>query len=266
MSDSPAYLAIMAARRATAAKRERAATLRRWTLWLLLVATILGAGAWGRAWMRAHPQHLPWTPLAVGQPVGWATARKVAELSADGAACRRVLRAGAVDFAPLPRVGAGECVAADRTRLADDVVPGLTLRPAGVAPACGVSVALILWMRERVQPAAERHFGQGVARVEHLGSYSCRRIGGGASGTWSEHATGNAIDVSAFVLEDGTRIALKADWRNPVDGPRSRFLADVRDGACELFSTVLSPDYNSAHADHFHLDQAARPAGWGVCR
>ncbi len=263
---TPPTLPAMAPRGKAAARARQIATLRRWAVRLFVLALIAGAGLWARGWMRAHPEHLPWTPFAIEQPVGWATARKLAVLSADGAACRAALREGGVDFAPLPRVGAGECVAADRTRLADDVVPGLTLRPAGVAPACGVSVGLILWMRESVQPAAQRYFGQGVARIEHLGSYSCRRIGGGASGTWSEHATGNAIDIAAFVLEDGTRIALLADWRNPVDGPRSAFLAQVRDGACGMFTTVLSPDYNAAHADHFHLDQAARPAGWSACR
>ena len=34
-----------------------------------------------------------------------------------------------------------------------------------------------------------------------------------------------------------------------------------------LFATVLSPDYNAAHRDHLHLDQAARGAwGWRACR
>jgi hypothetical protein len=32
-----------------------------------------------------------------------------------------------------------------------------------------------------------------------------------------------------------------------------------------VFGTVLSPDYNAAHADHFHFDQAARGFG-GLCR
>ena len=43
--------------------------------------------------------------------------------------------------------------------------------------------------------------------------------------------------------------------------------ATVRDGACDLFATVLSPDYNAAHADHLHFDQAMRGAmGWRGCR
>ena len=47
--------------------------------------------------------------------------------------------------------------------------------------------------------------------------------------------------------------------------PEARFLRRARDEACTVFGTVLSPDYNAAHADHLHLDQAARGFG-GVCR
>jgi hypothetical protein len=56
-----------------------------------------------------------------------------------------------------------------------------------------------------------------------------------------------------------------ADWRG--EGPEARFLREVRDGACGLFATVLSPDYNAAHRDHLHFDQAERGAfGWRGCR
>jgi hypothetical protein len=45
------------------------------------------------------------------------------------------------------------------------------------------------------------------------------------------------------------------------------FLREVRDGACRIFATVLSPEYNEAHRDHLHFDQAARGArGWRGCR
>jgi len=80
--------------------------------------------------------------------------------------------------------------------------------------------------------------------------------------SWSEHATADAVDIAAFRLADGTRITLVGDWDDR--GSKARFLRDVRDGACGLFSTVLSPDYNAAHRDHFHLDQAERM--WRACR
>ena len=109
--------------------------------------------------------------------------------------------------------------------------------------------------------AASRH--SPVARVEHFGAYSCRRLYGRNEGPWSEHATGNAIDIAAFVLEDGRRIGVAGDWRN--DDAEAAFLHSARDAACEVFGTVLSPDYNAAHADHLHFDQAARGFG-AVCR
>ncbi len=230
--------------------------------WLVALAA-LAVGGWALwAWLKDNPEHNPWAPLALDAPIGWATGRKLADLAQDGAACRGLLAASGVDYAPLPRVGSGQCLAPDRTRFADNVTPGLVLRPVGVAPSCAVNTAMILWMREAVQPAAQRHFGQRVARMEHLGSYNCRNIRGG--GTISQHASGNAIDIAAFVLADGTRVTLKRDWDG--DPARAAFLRDARDGACELFSTTLSPDFNAAHADHFHLDMAARMAGWQVCR
>ena len=39
------------------------------------------------------------------------------------------------------------------------------------------------------------------------------------------------------------------------------FLKRIRDGACRVFATVLTPDYNEAHKDHLHLDGASR----GLC-
>ena len=156
--------------------------------------------------------------------------------------------------------GAGRVL--DNAGLFPDVARSIALRPAGAAPSCAVAAGFVLWMRDSVAPAAQRHFRQRVIRVVHLGSYNCRPIAGG--GGWSEHATANALDISAFILADGTRISLIADWNG--DAARAAFLRDVRDGACELYSTVLSPDYNRAHADHFHFDMADRAGGWQVCR
>jgi hypothetical protein len=132
---------------------------------------------------------------------------------------------------------------------------------AGIAPSCAVSTALLLWQRDVVQPMARSHLGLEVRTIEHLGSYSCRTIRG--SSAMSEHASGNAIDISAFVLSDGRRVTLVDHW-NAQDG-RSAFLRAVGDRSCSYFTTVLSPDYNAAHADHFHFDQAQRTAGWTVC-
>ena len=72
-------------------------------------------------------------------------------------------------------------------------------------------------------------------------------------------------DVTGFRLADGGTVSVLRDWTG--DPARAALLRDVRDGSCRLFSTTLSPDYNAAHADHLHLDQAARGAvGGRLCR
>jgi hypothetical protein len=137
--------------------------------------------------------------------------------------------------------------------------------PADLGVSCPVAAGLAVWEWEVVQPAAQRIFGQRVAEIEHFGSYNCRRMYNREGASWSEHATADAVDITAFRLADGTRITLIGDWAG--EGKKAQFLRAVRDGGCDLFATVLSPDYNEAHRDHFHFDQAERGAmGWRACR
>lgn len=222
---------------------------------LMVLATLALAA---RAWLHEHPQHNPWAPLALAHPAGWATGAKIAALRDDVPACHAVLERGGVDFSALPPAGEGACLRADRTVLADTL-----LAPASPQMTCPTATGLTLWLRHSVEPAAREVLGSPLARIEHMGTWNCRRIGGGEQGQWSEHATGNAIDVAAFVLEDGRRISVLAGWESAPE--EQAFLRRVRDGACPWFATVLSPDYNAAHADHLHLDQADRMVG-GVCR
>lgn len=239
----------------------RAESARRWTrlfdraafLALIIAALFLG----GRAWLADHPQHNPWAPLNLNHPVGWATQAKLRSLRGDTAECRAVLERSDVVFAVLDPAGEGACRRPDRT-----VLSALPLAPAPPPTTCAVGVGMEMWLRQVVQPAAIEAYGQRVARIEHLGAYSCRRTYGRSEGRWSEHATGNAIDIAAFVLADGRRISVLEDW--PGDGTEAQFLRSVRDGSCDVFATVLSPDYNAAHRDHFHFDQSARYAG--LCR
>lgn len=233
--------------------------------WVLVAAILALAYLYARNYVRSHPQDVPWTKLRLDDPIGIFTLRKLAALADDPAACRALLaEAGSGDLPAPPRQAAGECGYDNGMRLAG-AEGEASLAPAGVVTSCPVAAAMLVLERQVVQPAAVRNFGGPVALIRHSGSYSCRRLYGRAEGEFSEHATANAIDIRGFRLADGTAISLLADWRS--DGAKGRFLRDVRGGACRLFSTVLSPDYNEAHADHFHFDQARRGrSGFSLCR
>lgn len=232
----------------------------------LLVLLLLAVGLFvGWVLLQGRPQDLPWAPLDLGETPGLFTGRKLAALGNDFPLCRELLTRAGVRYTALAPLHEGVCGYDDAVRFEHGGARRIAFSPAGVGLACPVAAALAMWEWSVVQPAAQRRFGSEVTQIEHFGSYNCRRIRGHQTGGWSEHASADAIDVAGFRLADGTRIKVASDWRG--DGAKPAFLHEVRNGACGLFSTVLSPDYNAAHHDHLHLDQAARGAtGWRACR
>lgn len=234
---------------------------------IFIVATIVAVLAIeGAAYVALHRQDFAWTKLDLDDPIGEATGAKLAALRGGTRQCRRLMTAINDADQPAPPLQAGEdCGYADGMRLLPEDARSIRFRPAGPVTSCPVAAALALWERDVVQPAATRHFGKRVTAVTHAGSYSCRRLYGRSDGEFSQHASANAFDILGFVLADGQTVSILDDWRG--QGSRAAFLRDVRDGACTLYATVLSPDYNAAHADHLHLDQARRGlTGWRMCR
>jgi hypothetical protein len=73
------------------------------------------------------------------------------------------------------------------------------------------------------------------------------------SRTSSQHAAANAIDISGFTFADGRSISLLRDWKGK--GRDSDFLREVHRRACRYFRVALGPDFNPAHANHFHFDR-----------
>lgn len=196
-------------------------------------------------------------PFDLDQPPNWATDLHLYLFRSDPTACFAALDRGKVDYLPAPmhpiKNGCGYDDAAILQHTDVSYGGDLLLR-------CGALMPLLLWQRHVVEPAAGQAFGSRVIAIRNYGTYSCRNINNTPGRPRSQHATANAIDVSGFVLADGTRMSIARDWRDA--GVKGRFLHAVRDGACRFFGVVLSPDYNALHHDHFHMD-ASR---WHVCR
>lgn len=177
--------------------------------------------------------------------------------SAAARQCAADLQRAGVKFTPLPNADhGGGCTSIDSVKLLDIGTPVTNLGPM----TCPLARNFAAWVEYAVRPAARLYFGTEVVSVETFGTYSCRNIYGGRTGRLSQHALSNAVDVSGFVLADGRRIMLDGGW----DGDKSsqQFLRALHKSACRRFGTVLGPDYNAAHYNHFHLDMS----GNGYCR
>jgi hypothetical protein len=215
----------------------------------------------------APPQDLPWKPLDLSLPIGHATAAKVnaLELADDASpeeaeavtgACVDLLQnAGVRVERAADRDDGGFCVVRGAVRITGGELTPLT--PGGLVMRCPLAVRYVIWDRQVLQPAAREVFGTEVSRVETYGVYACRRIYGSRdrSERPSEHARANAIDVAAVRLEGGPVVSVVGDWGEAASQDEAAdFLRRARDGACRIFGTVLSPDYNQAHRDHLHLN------------
>lgn len=226
--------------------------------WLALPVLLAAAGAAAGVWagLIVVPQRFdPWARLDLRAEPDWLTGFKLSRLTRDPEQCRAALGETGLRFTPLPdRPSDENCALSGVVRVSRSDVAFSS----GFIATCGLAAAWTLFEANALQPAAQRHFGQAVTRVEHLGTYACRNVYGRTEGRRSEHATANAIDLAAFVLADGTRIGVLNGWEakggSGADGRKAAFLREVRDGACRFFDVVLGPDYNEAHRNHFHLD------------
>jgi hypothetical protein len=225
----------------------------------LLMVLLLVVACWALASGRiAIPdRHNPWAPLRVSDPPNVLTSLKQRRAAVDGQRCLAALAQSPFEFVRVPDretapgCGFANAVRIERTGAA--VGAPFTL-------SCPAALSLALWEAHVLQPAAQAAYGQPVARLQHLGSYACRNVYGRDAGRRSQHATADALDLAGFVLADGRRISVAADWTG--DGEHAGFLRHLHQGGCRWFGGALGPDYNAAHADHFHFDVG----GYSVCR
>jgi hypothetical protein len=197
-------------------------------------------------------------PSLSPDPRSAATAAK--EMPADELACRARLRTMGVVFREKPAERDSEAGCALPypivvTRLATNV----ELSPEAELN-CDLAETVARFTANIVRPAARDILGADLAGINQASAYVCRPRHNGSK--LSEHAFGNALDIAAFTMKDGSRIEVQ-----PSPGAKQRqFLDHVRQAACGPFRTVLGPGSDPDHETHLHLDLAPRRNGSVFCQ
>jgi hypothetical protein len=124
---------------------------------------------------------------------------------------------------------------------------------------CTMALALA-WFETIIEEEAARILHARVVRIEQLGTYACRVVPRFPT-TVSEHSYANALDLGRMVLENGKTVEVFRDFdRGDADPktPAGAFLRAIsrRANDEDVFSHVLTPFFDSAHSNHFHLDLA----------
>jgi hypothetical protein len=126
-----------------------------------------------------------------------------------------------------------------------------------------------------VSDVALATYGRAPIRIHHRGAFACRSQRGQPL-VLSEHALGNAIDVSGFdfgpaplagerladaVPATAFRISVARNWQkqgDPIDARHARFLLSLIARLLargDVFRGIITPK-DTAHSDHFHFDMA----------
>ena len=225
----------------------------RWLFGLFFVALVTGAIFAAINFEKLLDRY---APLDLREEPNWLTNVQLYYLRASPEKCFAVLTRSDVTFNrqqyPLNERGCGY---EDGVLLSKQTVS----YGGGVLLRCSAAASLVLWERHVLQQEAMRAMKKKVRSVQNFGTFSCRNVNHQKEGRLSQHATANAIDIASFTFEDGSSANVLKDWGK---GERGDFLRSVRDGACRFFGGVLSPDYNAAHANHFHFDMG----WWKICR
>lgn len=154
--------------------------------------------------------------------------------------------------------GRGQCGVESAVRIKS--VAGVRLSPQPTVD-CRTAKALKTWVVNGAKPAVGGE-GGGIASLRVVSHYACRNRNSASSGRLSEHAFGHAIDIAGIKLKSGREITVLRGWNTRGDGARLR---QMWRAACGPFGTVLGPEANRFHADHFHFDTARYRSG-SYCR
>jgi hypothetical protein len=128
---------------------------------------------------------------------------------------------------------------------------------------CNLALALV-----RAAPSLRE---RDIIEVADIGIYNYRCIGNVGTppdcpNGISQHAYANAIDLAGYTTGDGSYYSVNHDWIiNPAgegtcaattEPGKDEFLHQLicQQKAEGVWNIVLTPNYNAAHRDHFHVD------------
>ena len=152
-------------------------------------------------------------------------------LNGGGNECLAKLQTEGVEYQHLGDIVEGACQAINAVKI--DRFPN-TMLNTSIRVSCPTALKLGDWFK-----------AIDAKEISHLGTYYCRSIRG--SSVRSEHGYGTAIDVTHI---DGASV--QKDWGDPTR--KGSILRNAAERACDFFTNVLTPDFNAAHFNHFHLD------------
>jgi hypothetical protein len=229
--------------------------------WVSLIV-VLGIAYFSAPWLNRHipSEYNPFTPLAISDPPNLITRYKLRKLDNNPQACLAVLeraqKAGAIRFNRAGDMG-GKCPLTDPVRVRG--LGDVSLSSSYLA-SCRLALSSAMFVSQVAKPLAVEQLGSPLVRIDHLGSYACRNVYNKPDARLSEHATAEALDIAGFVLADGRHLTVLKQW--PQDSAEGRYVHQIFSESCPFFGNSIGPDYNAAHANHFHLGMR----WFGFCR
>ena len=222
---------------------------------LLTVFIIVAVATVGYRWLPSY--YNPFMPLTLDDPPGRITQYKLRRLNPE--ACESLLaqanQRDLIHTQPVADSG-GACPLNNVVRVRDFGPVGLN---GSFLASCPLALSSALFISQQARPLTKRYTGSDLARIDHLGSFACRNIYHRPDARRSEHATAEALDIAAFRLANGERVTVLNGWKAATTQP---WLKAMLVASCSYYGNGLGPEYNAAHANHFHLGMR----GFGLCR
>ena len=216
---------------------------------------LLGGLAAGWRYLPAY--YNPFAPLQLNDPPGRITQFKLRRL--DPGQCVELLQqANRQQLISSTSVAdtQGACPLNNVVRVRDF---GPVKLSSSFLASCPLALSSALFVEQQARPLTQQFMGSPLIRIDHLGSYACLNIYNRPDARLSEHAPAEARDISGFHLANGQQITVLRGWKRHDTLP---WLQAMLSASCGYYGNGLGPEYNAAHANHFHLGMR----GFGLCR